>query len=106
MRHPRCLLLAVVPVLVLVALGTGTATAATRGCANVRGAADVVFAENMSCRSARRVLATWGQRVRQDGRPNRRVLGYTCRQRADSIEGAVLRCTRGRRSVRAYPNLG
>ena len=60
----------------------------------------------MSCRSARRVLATWGRRVRQSGRPNRRVLGYTCRQGSNSVEGATVRCSRGRRSVRAYVNFG
>lgn len=79
-------------------------TAAARGCANTYGG-DAISAERVSCKKARAVVRTWARRYKRDGRINRRALGYRCRDRSNSIEGLVVRCTRARASVRFYANV-
>jgi hypothetical protein len=95
--------------LVLTALLAGTgvppAQGAQRSCANVRDGFQIA-ATNVSCTTARRVVSTWGRRARADGKRNRRVLGYSCRQLTSGAEGRTVFCRRGGRVIRFYPGIG
>ena len=73
-------------------------------CANTFGG-DVISAERVTCTKARAVVRTWAVRYRRDGRVNRRSLGFRCRDKSNSVEGLVVRCGRGRKSVRFYANV-
>lgn len=72
-------------------------------CRNVYGG-DVLFAHNMGCAAARRVVKTWGIRYSRDGIVNRPSRRFQCRGRNDSVEGLTVRCSRGLRWVRFYAN--
>jgi len=86
----------------LAALSAGPAEAKT--CANTYGG-DVISAERVGCKKARAVVRTWATRYRRDGRVNRRSLGFRCRDKSNSVEGLVVRCSQGRQSVRFYANV-
>ncbi len=86
----------------LTLLSAGPAEA--RGCANTYGG-DAISAERVACKKARAVVRTWARRYRRDGRVNRRSLGFRCRDRSNPVEGLVVRCRRGRASVRFYANV-
>jgi hypothetical protein len=90
--------------LTLLASSSITSFAAPRSCPNVTGG-EVIFANNVSCVNARRMARAWVKRYRRDGRYNRRVHGFRCRVTSDSIEGATMRCRRGKQTVRFYPNV-
>lgn len=72
-------------------------------CKNIYGG-DVIYAHDLSCRKARRIVRTWGIRYSEDEIVNRRVLGYRCRGKNDAYEGLTVRCSRGSRWVRFYAN--
>jgi hypothetical protein len=59
----------------------------------------------MRCSKAREIVRTWAVRYRRDGKVNRRVLGFRCRDRSNSVEGLVVRCAAGHKSVRFYANV-
>jgi hypothetical protein len=83
---------------------TGPAAAEVKMCANTYGG-DVVSATNMKCSKARDLVRTWAVRYRRDGVVNRRVLGFRCRGRNDSVEGLTVKCRRGDKNVRFYANV-
>jgi hypothetical protein len=82
----------------------GAMAAEAKMCANTYGG-DVVVAKRMKCSKARDIVRTWAVRYRRDGVVNRRVMGFRCRDRSNSVEGLVVRCTRGRKSVNFYANV-
>ena len=84
--------------------GLSAGPAEAKMCANTYGG-DVISAERVGCKKARAVVRTWAQRYRRDGRVNRRSLGFRCRDKSNSVEGLVVRCGRGRASVRFYANV-
>ena len=84
--------------------GAGSAHTGPRLCANVRGG-EVIAARNLGCRKARRIVAAWVRRYKRDGETDRRVHGFRCRAMEDRIEGTTVRCRRGHRAVRFYPNV-
>ena len=85
---------------------TGQAeTASAHGmCKNVYGG-DVVWAHDLSCRKARRIVRTWAKRYKNDDIIDRSVLGFNCRGNDDQYEGLTMRCRRGERFVRFYANV-
>jgi len=77
----------------------------SRLCANTYGG-DVISATNsLRCAKARSIVRTWAVRYRRDGRVDRTVLGYRCRDRSSSVEGLTVKCRRGRKVVRFYANV-
>jgi hypothetical protein len=83
---------------------TESAEAARQLCRNTYGG-DVVSARNMRCSRARRIVRTWARRYKRDGRVNRIVLGFRCRDRSNQYEGLVVHCRRAPRAVRFYANV-
>jgi hypothetical protein len=86
------------------AIVAGPSSAETRMCANTYGG-DVISAKNMRCWKARDIVRTWAVRYARDGRVNRRVRRFRCRDRSNSIEGLVVKCRRGDKRVRFYANV-
>lgn len=84
--------------------GPPTGQAATRGCSNTYGG-DVISATNVTCRRAKRVVRTWARRYKRDGRVNRTVLHFRCRDRSNSVEGLVVKCRRGVKRIQFYANV-
>lgn len=97
-RLATCLLACVA----LTAASAGPAEAKT--CANTFGG-DVISAENVNCKRARAVVRTWAHRYKRDGKVNRKSLGFKCRDKSNSVEGLVVRCSLNRRVVRFYANV-
>jgi hypothetical protein len=75
-----------------------------RSCSNTWGG-DVIEAKNMRCRTAHGLVRTWARRYKRDGKVNRRVLRFRCRDRSNSVEGLVVQCKRGHASVTFYANV-
>ena len=65
----------------------------------------MIFAIGISCKTAHKVARAWVSAYRRDGDPNRTVATYRCRNRPDEVEGDVIFCRKGRKSVRFYPNV-
>jgi hypothetical protein len=80
---------------------TPAAAATTQSCPNVRGA-EVIGATNLSCRSARKLARVWVAAVRRDGRYDRDLFGFRCRNRPSRYEGDTIVCTKGRRKAAWY----
>ena len=79
-------------------------SAEVRMCANTYGG-DMVSAKNMRCWKARDIVRTWAVRYARDGRVNRRVRRFRCRDRSNPIEGLVVKCRRGDKRVTFYANV-
>lgn len=87
--------------LVLVVLGalisgtnlTRPADAAGRQCST----AFFLYAEGVTCKTARRLRKHWTEKVMAGGKANRRVLTFRCRAVRDEVEGASVVCRKGRR---------
>ena len=94
---------------VLLAAGPASANepaqASSRLCANTYGGDVISATNNLRCAKARAIVRAWAVRYRRDGRVNRTVLGYRCRDRSSSVEGLTLKCRRGRKVVRFYANV-
>jgi hypothetical protein len=90
--------------LALVLLSGQPAQAQPRLCANTYGG-DVISATNVPCRTARHIVRSWAVGYRNDGRVSRRVEGFRCRGRNDSVEGLTIRCRRGSARIRFYANV-
>lgn len=82
---------------------TPSASAYNRSCPNVKGA-EVIGTTNVSCRSARKLARVWVQNVQRDGRYDRDLFGYKCRNRPSRAEGDTMVCRKGRRLVTWYVN--
>ena len=80
--------------------------AAPRDCFSPRvQGADTIVAWNMTCSSAGRVARAWVAAHYRYGGYNHTVLGFHCRTRYDSVEGAVTTCRRRRKRLQFYPSV-
>jgi hypothetical protein len=75
-----------------------------RSCSNTYGG-DVIRTLNLRCRKAHRVVRTWARRFKRDGLVERHVHGFRCVDRSNSVEGLVVKCRRGVRSLIFYANV-
>lgn len=73
-------------------------------CKNTYGG-DVISAERVGCKKARRVVREWAVGYKVDGNPNRRALGFRCRGRNEPAEGLTIRCFRRGKRIRFYANV-
>src|SRR5688572_20835193 len=81
------------------------ASASARMCSNTPGG-DVVSATNTTCREAHKLIRLWLAGFRRDGRTDRNVAKWTCRNRPNAYEGDVMHCSKGaRQRVRWYVNI-
>ncbi len=80
------------------------AVAQSKGCSNIKGA-EVIGVENLTCRSGQKVARGWVTGYKRDGRLNRSVFSFRCRNRPSEVEGTTIYCRKGRSLVRFYPNV-
>lgn len=88
----------------LALMSAATPAQARRQCANVPGG-DVISASNLTCRSAHKLVRGWLAGVRRDGRYDRTVFGFRCRNRPSSSEGDTMFCTKGSSRATWYVNV-
>jgi len=96
-------LVSVLVALIVAGITPAASSAATHSCPNVRGA-EVIGARNMSCTSARKLARVWVSQARQDGRYDRDLFGFRCRNRPSAAEGDTIVCRKGSRRATWYVN--
>jgi hypothetical protein len=83
---------------------TDTANASAKACPNTYGG-DVVFAYNMGCERALKVVRSWARGYKRNGVVDRKARGFQCRGLHSEAEGLVVKCHRGNKRVNFYANV-
>ena len=84
---------------------TPPASAKPRLCANTYGGDFVQARGGLRCAKARAVVRAWAAGYKSDGHTDRVALRFACSGRNDSVEGLVVNCHKGGRSVSFYANV-